>query len=47
MHETIGFKYQKEIRDGVREIRDAIVSGRFEDYDDKKYVNYKTLIEGS
>jgi nucleoside-diphosphate-sugar epimerase len=47
VHETIGFECEMNIVDGIREIRDAILSGKFEDYNDKKYINHKTLIEGS
>lgn len=31
------------VRDGVREIRDAIGSGLFHDFDDEQYSDYKTL----
>jgi len=27
-------------------MRDAVLSGKFDDYQDKKYINHKTLIEG-
>lgn len=31
------------VRDGIREIRDAIASGLFHDFEDDKYSDYKTL----
>ena len=46
IHETIGFECEMKIVDGIREMRDAVLSGKFEDYQDKKYINHKTLIEG-
>jgi nucleoside-diphosphate-sugar epimerase len=40
---TLGFEPEHTIKDGVREIRDAVEEGRFENFEDPKYSNYKTL----
>jgi nucleoside-diphosphate-sugar epimerase len=43
IYETLEYEVEETIESASREIKEALEAGRFEDYTDEKYSNYKTL----
>lgn len=43
IEKVLGFKPEKKVEDGIKEIRDAIKKGNFKDSEDKKYYNHLVL----
>lgn len=47
IHNKLGYKAIKSVKDGVAEIRNAIEEGKIKNYSDNKYSNYRYLYESS
>ncbi|WP_338901894.1 NAD-dependent epimerase/dehydratase family protein [Salinibaculum marinum] len=46
IRETVDYETQRTIRGAVNEIKEAFENGKFDDFTDKRYHNYKSLQDG-